>query len=289
MEKAVKGTLPHTFAVYDEDKERKKAEKKELQYKDESTHRVLTLEEYNSMLEEKKNLESKIWSLNNQIETIKTENERNLRLIASKHDKEVADLEDQLEKASAISDNLLRINRERVNAARKIQPKKLGTGFRIRIMKEGWIDAGNREKDRCYITTIETPYKVDIPIEALDPEALVRDGFAGIFGILMETDHDQSIEDKAYSTYRYPYGDDHKEKGSYHDFNVVFRRSWQTGNKGYWELVCWHTKPFPNVLFGKMFPKGENFAAFANKLADEAQEALESVDFFGGGKEDGKE
>lgn len=257
MDKAVKGTLPHTYAVYDEDKERKKAEKKEIQYKDESTHRVLTLEEYNSMLEEKRSLESKIWSLNNQIETIKTENERNLRLIASKHDKEVADLEDQLEKASAISDNLLRINRERVNAARKIQPKKWGTGFMIRSMKEGWIDAGNREKNRCYITTIETPYKIDIPIEVLDPEALIRDGFRDIFNVIADKNHDKSIEDKAYATYLYPFGDDRKDLGSYNDYNVIFRRSWQTGNRGYWELVCWHTKPFPNVLFGKMFPKEE--------------------------------
>ena len=43
MDKAVKGTLPHTYAVYDEDKERKKAEKKEIQYKDDWKDHLLML------------------------------------------------------------------------------------------------------------------------------------------------------------------------------------------------------------------------------------------------------
>ncbi len=253
MDKAVKGTLPHTYAVYDEDKERKKAEKKEIQYKDESTHRVLTLEEYNSMLEEKKNLELQIWRLNNKVKEDAETAERQLKREKKTYESKIEELQNKLERAEALTNNALRIIKDKANADRKISPRKAGTGFIIRSIKENWIDAGHNYKDRCYITTIETPYPVSMSIDLLDPDALKKDCFANIFDLFVPDNRGESIEDKAYTDYFYPYGEDHKEKGSYAKHNVVFRRNWQTGNRGYWEIVCWHTKPFPTVDFGKIF------------------------------------
>ena len=144
----------------------------------ECTHVILTLKEYDKLLQEKARAEQEARSTKYSAEREIEEAKRAARYTAQKAAEEahqtVAGIESALaaEKADnahqrALNANLLRIAKERANADRKLKPKKEHTGYVVVFSEE--VDHqykdGNRHVKRVLLwkTVIQSPYVVDFP------------------------------------------------------------------------------------------------------------------------------
>lgn len=226
----------------------------------ECTHVILTLKEYDKLLQEKARAEQEARSTKYSAEREIEEAKRAARYTAQKAAEEarqtVAGIESALaaERAEsahqrALNVNLLRIAKERANADRKLKPKKEHTGYVVVFSEE--IDHqykdGNRHVKRVLLwkTVIQSPYVVDFPEEQVREqilEELLRkneDGYRlidrlGINGIYNKG-YGSMIEDKRWCAEPDKYNIMLKPK-----FRVNFR-------SGYWEVICLHTKPLDVV------------------------------------------
>ena len=226
----------------------------------ECTHVIMTLKEYDKLLQEKARAEQEARSTKYSAEREIEEAKRAARYTAQKAAEEarqtVAGIESALaaEKADnahqrALNANLLRIAKERANADRKLKPKKEHTGYVVVFSEE--IDHqykdGNRHVKRVLLwkTVIQSPYVVDFPEEQVREqilEELLRkneDGYRlidrlGINGIYNKG-YGSMIEDRRWCAEPDKYNIMLKPK-----FRVNFR-------SGYWEVICLHTKPLDVV------------------------------------------
>lgn len=226
----------------------------------ECTHVILTLKEYDKLLQEKARAEQEARNTRYDAEKAIDKAKRDASYTAQKAAEEarqtVAGMESALaaEKAEsahqrALNANLLRISRERANADRKLKPKKEHTGYVVVISEETdhQYKDGNRHVKRVLLwkTVIQSPYVVDFPEEQVREqilEELLRkneDGYRlidrlGINGIYNKG-YGSMIEDKRWCAEPDKYNIMLKPK-----FRVNFR-------SGYWEVICLHTKPLDVV------------------------------------------
>lgn len=222
----------------------------------ECTHVILTLKEYDKLLQEKARAEQEARSTKYSAEREIEEAKRAARYTAQKAAEEarqtVADVEEALaaEKAEsahqrALNANLLRIAKERANADRKLKPKKEHTGYLVVFSgeKEHQFKDGNRRVKRVLLweTVIQSPYVVDFPevqIRKQILEELLRkdeDGYRlidrlGINGYYGKG-YGSMIEDREWCA--------EPER-----FNIMLKPKFRANFRaGYWEVVCLHTKP----------------------------------------------
>ena len=226
----------------------------------ECTHVILTLKEYDKLLQEKARAEQEARNTRYDAERTIDKAKRDASYTAQKAAEEarqtVADMEEALaaEKAEsahqrALNANLLRISRERANADRKLKPKKEHTGYVVVVSEETdhQYKDGNRHVKRVLLwkTVIQSPYVVDFPEEQVREqilEELLRkdeDGCRlidrlGINGIYNKG-YGSMIEDRRWCAEPDKYNIMLKPK-----FRVNFR-------SGYWEVICLHTKPLDVV------------------------------------------
>lgn len=226
----------------------------------ECTHVILTLKEYDKLLQEKARAEQEARNTRYDAEKAIDKAKRDASYTAQKAAEEarqtVAGMESALaaEKAEsahqrALNANLLRISRERANADRKLKPKKEHTGYVVVISEETdhQYKDGNRHVKRVLLwkTVIQSPYVVDFPEEQVREqilEELLRkneDGYRlidrlGINGIYNKG-YGSMIEDKRWCAEPDKYNIMLKPK-----FRVNFR-------SGYWEVICLRTKPLDVV------------------------------------------
>lgn len=226
----------------------------------ECTHVILTLKEYDKLLQEKARAEQEARSTKYSAEREIEEAKRAARYTAQKAAEEarqtVAGIESALaaEKADnahqrALNANLLRIAKERANADRKLKPKKEHTGYVVVFSEETdhQYKDGNRHVKRVLLwkTVIQSPYVVDFPeaqvrkqiLEELlqeDEDGRRLIGRLGINGIYNKG-YGSMIEDRRWCAEPDKYNIMLKPK-----FRVNFR-------SGYWEVICLHTKPLDVV------------------------------------------
>lgn len=226
----------------------------------ECTHVILTLKEYDKLLQEKARAEQETrdtkYDAGRAIDKAKRDASYMAQKAAEEARQTVADMEEALaaEKAEsahqrALNANLLRISRERANADRKLKPKKEHTGYVVVVSEETdhQYKDGNRHVKRVLLwkTVIQSPYVVDFPEEQVREqilEELLRkdeDGYRlidrlGINGIYNKG-YGSMIEDKRWCAEPDKYNIMLKPK-----FRVNFR-------SGYWEVICLHTKPLDVV------------------------------------------
>lgn len=207
-----------------------------------ASHIVLTIDEYDTLIRDKKSLKSQ---LEEEKEAHKNDVAAEQRRSKAVHDEIVKKAYEAIEKANeqvkkaekerddalSLNVNLKRICKENANAKRGLKPKKQHSGFvvvrtqeaRDRIpVKKGYQDL------RVYKTTVETPYSVHLAISDVEPSAW-EDGLKKLFGSAWEN-HDANDLASAI-----------KEENS--GINFIYRQDWQTGKNDLWEIVCWHTKP----------------------------------------------
>lgn len=160
----------------------------------------------------------------------------------------VAAIEDELKKLSGLNDSLLRIMKERANAARGMQPKKKRSGYRFtgKVMQTKTISGHDKKTGALYtdvwMTTLETPYDAGLPFDQI--EGRIFADLMGNSGILL---------DSLKVTYWTTQGDDRKPwKGPYmvvaddikKGINYLFDYKFMANPRsGLWEIQITTTGP----------------------------------------------
>ena len=226
----------------------------------ECTHVILTLKEYDKLLQEKARAEQEARSTKYSAEREIEEAKRAARYTAQKAAEEarqtVAGIESALaaERAEsahqrALNVNLLRIAKERANADRKLKPKKEHTGYVVVFSEE--IDHqykdGNRHVKRVLLwkTVIQSPYVVDFP------EAQVREQI--LEELLRKNEDGYRLIDRLgiNGIYNKGYGsmiEDRKWCAEPDKYNIMLKPKFRVNFiSGYGEFSCLYTKPLDVV------------------------------------------
>ena len=225
----------------------------------ECTHVILTLGEYNGLLEEirKKENECRVTrdKAQSEIAQAKAVAESETQQAQAEAKKEVEGMAGELrgereakEYQIRLNENLLRITKERANADRKLKPKKEHTGYAVVLSSEKEykykVDRRNWGSVTLWETILQSPYSVDFTEEQAREQIkqeLFQSGDGGswqIGRIGIQYDYDGKfeamIEDKGWR--------------SWPKYNVLLTRKLRANYKaGYWELVFLHTKPLDVV------------------------------------------
>lgn len=228
----------------------------------ECTHVILTLQEYDQLLREKSVAEQKERAARDQAAIDVAAADQRASQAAYKADQEaqgrVEAIRAELEAERAenvhqreLNAGLLRINRERANADRKLKPKKERSGYIVLNSEEKEISfkAGNKRlrKARLWETTIQSPYSVQLP-EAVVRKQIEEDMFPDgvmwpvcLIGITgrFKGSYEGFLEEK-----------ERDPENPFYDGNVVITRLQRLKRKfrtKYWEVAFVHTKPLGDV------------------------------------------
>ena len=220
----------------------------------ECTHVILTLKEYDKLLQEKARAEQEARSTKYDAERAIDKAKRDASYTAQKAAEEarqtVAGIESALatERAEsahqrALNANLLRIAKERANADRKLKPKKEHTGYVVATSEEReyrYRDGKKWKKAKLWETVLQSYYSVDFTEEVartqierdLFPKGetwlIAEIGISGRYGGRYEG----MIEDTSVS-----------EDFLKHNILLAGQQRLRANfRSGYWELVFMHTK-----------------------------------------------
>ena len=222
----------------------------------ECTHAILTKAEYDKLYSEIRAAESRERKAEEdaekKVKNAKAVADRDIRDIQNASALQIEEVNQKLAAANEeisyqrrLNENVLRINRERANAARKIKPKKEHDGYLIDFSKEyEYRYRVGKEEKRVMLweTIIESPYSVKFSDEQarkqIDSELFNNDDwFIGKIGIDAQwlIGYEKMIAKKEY-------------KENYINKNVVVRQQLRANySRGYWEIILLHTKPLSNV------------------------------------------
>lgn len=228
----------------------------------ECTHVILTLKEYNQILQEKRKAEMDATIAKSNADKAVAKAERDAAYTAQQARQEAQDkvvairVELEQERAEnahqrALNANLLRVSRERANADRNLKPKKERCGYVVVNSEEKEISfkIGSKRlrKVKLWETTIQSPYSVKLS-EAVVRKQIEDDLFPkngdwlvariGITGRLNDS-YERFLEEK----------EQHPED-SFYDGNVVIAQQQRLKRRfrlEYWEVAIVHTKPLGDV------------------------------------------
>ena len=217
------------------------------------THVILTKAEYDSLLDEleaaKKEASATAYRSDQKVASIRSQANEQIRQIKADTDKATKKLQEELaaEKAEReyqqkLNSNLLRISRERANAARNLKPKKEHSGYAVISSTEkdhSYKYGANRRTVRHWETVLQTPYSIDFTEEQArtETEDLFQKGESGTWPIEKIGINGQYLDG---------YGEmvRNKNAAEWGKYNVVVEKKLRANLRaGYWELIMLHTKP----------------------------------------------
>lgn len=217
----------------------------------ECTHVILTLKEYDGLLQKISQAEQKARDERSKADDDKKENERQLRQMAQEHKQTIEKWRAALgaERAESahqkgLNENLLRIARERANADRKLKPKKEHSGYVVVVSSEKvYRYKYNRrlEAVKLWETVIQSPYSIEFP--AKQAKKLILQEFfpetgewkAARLGIERWVSGD--YEDFLIAA-------DKEEELMKQNVALMGYRSFRANYRaGYWEVILVHTRP----------------------------------------------
>lgn len=193
---------------------------------------ILTVDEYDKMVQDYKDLQ-------NEMQKNEIEYEEEKERIISEAQKKVdaadqyrAALEEKINIIEKRDNNLIRITKERSNAARGLRPKKKHNGYLV-LQTEQWKD-GNHVAWR---SVIQTPYPSSIPKEQIYSKIMDEDfcNDENVFGALGIV----SMREEGYQGKYKSFGmneEGYEKNGCY---NWLFKANHVTG---LWEVVIFTTK-----------------------------------------------
>lgn len=165
---------------------------------------------------------------------------------------ELAVEREEREYQQRLNANLLRISKERANAARKLKPKKEHSGYVVISSTEKdhfYKHGANRKKAILWETVLQTPFSIDFTEEQArtETEALFQKDESGAWPI-----------GKIGINGQYPdgYGEMTKDRNAaeWEKYNVMVENKLRANFRfGYWELIMLHTKPL-GVVPAEMRP-----------------------------------
>lgn len=182
------------------------------------------------------------------IQQIKTEAGLQLEDLQRKLDEEALKTEYQ----KGLNTNLLRISKERANAARKLKPKKEHSGYVVISSAEkshSYKKGAHRGTAILWETVLQTPFSVDFTEEQVrtETEDLFQKDESGAWPIGKIGINGQ---------YLAGYGEMIRDKNSeeWAKYNVMVNKKLRANFRvGYWELILLHTKPL-DVVPAEMRP-----------------------------------
>ncbi len=229
------------------------------QFDQECTHVILKLMEYDKLLQEKARAEQEAKNTKYNAERAIDKAKRDASYTAQKAAEEarqtVADIESALdaERAEsahqrALNVNLLRIAKERANADRKLKPKKEHTGYVVVVSEEREYRYRNGKKwnkVKLRETVLQSPYTVDF-LETEVKTQIERELFpkddVWLIGRI-------GITGRYGGTYEEMVGDSTVDE-EFLKRNILLKEQQRLRanfRSGYWEVICFHTKPLDVV------------------------------------------
>ena len=216
----------------------------------EATHVVLTKEEHEQLLQEKRSLEWNLQSQRNeltaQLQEVKDDAFQRVSAAEATAKQCAREMETKLARTQQIADyweqlneDLLRISKERANADRNLRPKKQHTGYVVLISaeKERRYEVPNKlkmEHAMLWETVIQTPFSVDFTEEQVRQQTGTEEAILLLQRIGITADHSADCEKN---------GMNEVLKGPGKTGNVILSRFLRANFRaGYWELTLLHNK-----------------------------------------------
>ncbi|MBQ3513826.1 MAG: hypothetical protein IJA32_08520 [Lachnospiraceae bacterium] len=162
--------------------------------------------------------------------------------------KELAAANAEIEYQRGLNENLLRINRERTNADRKLKPKKEHTGYVVCSSSErDYTYRINRKNHKIVLweTVLQSPYTIDFT-EELARKQITEELFE-------KDENGDFFITKIGITAGYPSGyaamiENNEWAKEHKKYNVMLERKLRMNFRtGYWEMAFYHTKPLSCV------------------------------------------
>lgn len=217
----------------------------------ECTHVILTLKEYDGLLQKISQAEQKARDERSKADDDKKENERQLRQMAQEHKQTIEKWRAALgaERAESahqkgLNENLLRIARERANADRKLKPKKEHSGYVVVVSSEKvYRYKYNRrlEAVKLWETVIQSPYSIEFL--AKQAKKLILQEFFPETGEWKAAR--LGIERWVAGDYEdFLIAADKEEELMKQNVALMGYRSFRANYRaGYWEVILVHTRP----------------------------------------------
>ena len=211
---------------------------------------VLTKEEHEQLLQEKRSLEWNLQSQRNeltaQLQEVKDDAFQRVSAAEATAKQCAREMETKLARTQQIADyweqlneDLLRISKERANADRNLRPKKQHTGYVVLISaeKERRYEVPNKlkmEHAMLWETVIQTPFSVDFTEEQVRQQTGTEEALLLLQRIGITADHSADCEKN---------GMNEVLKGPGKTGNVILSRFLRANFRaGYWELTLLHNK-----------------------------------------------
>ena len=228
----------------------------------ECTHVILTLKEYDQILQEKRKAEMDATIAKSNADKAVAKAESDAAYMAQQTRQEaqekVAAIQAELEQERAenahqraLNANLLRVSRERANADRNLKPKKERCGYVVVNSEEKEIGfkTGDKRLHKVMLweTTIQSPYSVQMTEEVVRKQItddLFPSGEVWIVGRIGITGKFNGSYEKFLEWKR------KNPEDSFYDGNVVITRQQRLKRRfrlEYWEVAIVHTKPLSDV------------------------------------------
>ena len=161
---------------------------------------------------------------------------------------ELAAANAEIEYQRGLNENLLRINRERANADRKLKPKKEHTGYVVCSSSEkDYTFRINRKNHKIVLweTVLQSPYTIDFTEEQARKQIIDE--------LFVKDENGQFFISKIGITAGYSNGyaamiEDNEWSKIHKKYNVMLERKLRMNFRlGYWEIAFYHTKPLSCV------------------------------------------
>jgi hypothetical protein len=224
----------------------------------ECTHVIMTLEEYNELLQEIRDAAADGKRVKDEAARAAAASaanaEKAVKKIQADAAQKIAQLQNIVETERAgkeyqigLNQDFKRIARERANADRGIKPKKERSGYVVLSSRQKKYKYKENRHDMAEVylweTVIQTPYVVSFTAEQAmteTQELFERDeqghwliGRLGIAGEYVGK-YEDMLDDPRCATWK--------------DYNIIVEKIFNANAKaGYWEIIITHTKPLDNI------------------------------------------
>jgi hypothetical protein len=221
----------------------------------ECSHVILSKREYDVMMRENQRLEREVSDTKQKaaasIRQAQTEANRQVFQAQEKSDAAIQKMVEEVERANAERDyqislnrNLLRINKEKSNAERKLRPKKEHTGYVVVSSQEKEVRYKSGKKLIPMVvweTVLQSPYSIDFPEEQarnqIHNELLTNDGGWKLGDIGINSSYMVGFDEMV-----------GKLGQEIYNKNRAFSERLRVNYKaGYWEYIVLHTLPLEQV------------------------------------------
>lgn len=225
----------------------------------ELTHVILTKAEYDNLRDQIQAARKETTVALDKVAQVERQAASKIQQIKTEAGLQLEDLQRKLDEEAlktkyqkGLNTNLLRISKERANAARKLKPKKEHSGYVVISSAEkshSYKKGANRGTVMLWETVLQTPFSVDFTEEQArtETEDLFQKDESGAWPIGKIGINGQ---------YLAGYGEMIRDRNSteWAKYNVMVNKKLRANFRaGYWELILLHTKPL-DVVPAEMRP-----------------------------------